>query len=242
MYPLLFELGFFSDLQLRRAPRPRPTVLALRFALHRARGAGLDGQRIVDLGIIGIISAVAGAKLMLLVVDFDRFTSDLSQMMVLVKSGGVFYGGLLLAVPVCWWYIRRTGLPLWTTCDLFAPGIALAQGVGRMGCLLRRMLLRTADGGALGHHLHAARWPPPTVGTPLGIALHPTQDLRGRRGPPDPGRPARGGAPVAGVSRPDLLDLSCCCTAWPGSSSSSSAATRGAWSSTLSRPRSSSPP
>ena len=50
--------------------------------------------------------------------------------------GGVFYGGLLVAVPMCWWYIRRNGLPLWTTFDLFAPGIALAQGVGRMGCLL----------------------------------------------------------------------------------------------------------
>ena len=173
MYPLLFELGFFSvysyGVLLAAA-----YLLALRFALHRARGAGLDGQRIVDLGIIGIISAVAGAKLMLLVVDFDRFTSDLSQMMVLVKSAGVFYGGLLLAMPVCWWYIRRTGLPLWTTCDLFAPGIALAQGVGRMGCLLAGCCYGQPTEAPWGitftSTLAAAN-----VGTPLGIALHPTQ-------------------------------------------------------------------
>ena len=88
--------------------------------------------------------------------------------------GGVFYGGLLLAVPVCWWYIRRSGLPLWTTCDLFAPGIALAQGVGRMGCLL---------GGCCWGRPTEAPWgitftntlAAANSGTPLGVALHPTQ-------------------------------------------------------------------
>ena len=173
MYPLLLDLGFFNVYSYG-VILAAAYVLALRFALHRAGGAGLDGQRIVDLGIIGIISAVVGAKLMLLVVDFDRFTSDLSQMMVLVKSGGVFYGGLLLAVPVCWWYIRRSGLPLWTTCDLFAPGIALAQGVGRMGCLLAGCCYGQPTEAPWGitftSTLAAAN-----VGTPLNIALHPTQ-------------------------------------------------------------------
>ena len=173
MYPLLFELGPLSvysyGVLLATA-----YILALRFALHRAGLAGLNGQRVLDLGIVGIVSAVVGAKLMLLVVDFDRFTSDLSQMMVLVKSGGVFYGGLLLAVPICWWYMRRNRLPLWTTCDLFAPGIALAQGVGRMGCLLAGCCYGQPTEAPWGitftSTLAAAN-----VGTPLGIALHPTQ-------------------------------------------------------------------
>ncbi|SVE26539.1 uncharacterized protein METZ01_LOCUS479393, partial [marine metagenome] len=90
----------------------------------------------MDLGILIIISALVGAKLMLFLVEFDRFTSDPAQLLVLLKSGGVYYGGLLLAVPVAWWYIFNYQLPFWTTCDLFAPGIALGQAVGRMGCLL----------------------------------------------------------------------------------------------------------
>ena len=173
MYPLLLDLGFFNVYSYG-VILAAAYVLALRFALHRAGGAGLDGQRIVDLGIIGIISAVVGAKLMLVVVDFDRFAGDPSQLRVLVSSGGVFYGGLLLAVPVCWWYIRRSGLPLWTTCDLFAPGIALAQGVGRMGCLLAGCCYGQPTEAPWGitftSTLAAAN-----VGTPLNIALHPTQ-------------------------------------------------------------------
>ncbi len=173
MYPLLFELGplniYSYGVLLGGA-----YFLALWYALQRARRAGLDGQRIVDLGIVGIISAVIGAKLMLLVVDFDRYAADPSQLLALVQAGGVFYGGLLLSVPMCWWYIRRNGLPLWTTCDLFAPGIALAQGVGRMGCLLAGCCYgRPTEapwGVTFSNTLAAAN-----SGTPLGVALHPTQ-------------------------------------------------------------------
>lgn len=140
---------------------------------------------------------------MLLVVDFDRYTSDPSQVLGLMGVGGVFYGGLLLAVPTCWWYIRRNGLPLWTTCDLFAPGIALAQGVGRMGCLLAGCCFgRPTEapwGITFSSTLAAAN-----SGTPLGVALHPSQMyesiavllILGCCSPAS-----------AGVPRPHLLDL-----------------------------------
>ena len=173
MYPLLFDLGFVSVYSYG-VILAAAYVLALRYAIHRARRAGLDGQRIFDVGFVGIFGAFVGAKLMLVVVDFGRYASDPSQLMGLVSSGGVFYGGLLLAVPVCWWYIRRSRLPLWTTCDMFAPGIALAQGVGRMGCLLAGCCYGQPTEAPWGitftSTLAAAN-----AGTPLGIALHPTQ-------------------------------------------------------------------
>ena len=173
MYPLLFDLGFVSVYSYG-VILAAAYVLALRYAIHRARRAGLDGQRIFYVGFVGIIGALVGAKLMLVVVDFGRYASDPSQLMGLVSSAGVFYGGLLLAVPVCWWYIRRCRLPLWTTCDMFAPGIALAQGVGRMGCLLAGCCYGQPTEAPWGitftSTLAAAN-----AGTPLGIALHPTQ-------------------------------------------------------------------
>ena len=173
MYPLLFELGpvniYSYGVLLGGA-----YLLAFWYALRRARRAGLNEQRIMDLGLVGIVSAVIGAKAMLVVVDFGRYAGDPAQLMALLSAGGVFYGGLLVAVPMCWWYIRRHGLPLWTTCDLFAPGIAAAQGVGRMGCLLA--------GCCYGHPTEApwgitftSTLAAANSGTPLGIALHPTQ-------------------------------------------------------------------
>ena len=96
-------------------------LLGLKLAMVRAGQRGLDQARVLDLGIYIIISALVGAKLLLVVTDFRTFASDPSELVTLARSGGVFYGGLILAVVVALWYIRRIGLPLWTTCDVFAP-------------------------------------------------------------------------------------------------------------------------
>jgi len=175
-------------------------LLGLRLAMWRAKKWGLDANRVLDLGIYIIIAALVGAKLMLVVVDFDQFTS-LGEVMTLVRSGGVFYGGLLLAVGVAFWYIARHGLPFWTTCDVFAPGIALGHVTGRLGCLAAGCCYgKPTDvpwAVVFTNPLAAAN-----VGTPLGIPLHPTQLYEAgaallilgfllateRRGRPFPGR------------------------------------------------------
>jgi len=110
-------------------------LLGLKLAMNRANARGLDGAKVLDLGIYIIISALIGAKLLLLITEFRTFRADPGELLTLARSGGVFYGGLILAVTVALWYIRRAGLPLWTTCDVFAPGIALGHVVGRFGCL-----------------------------------------------------------------------------------------------------------
>src|SRR3954471_12878885 len=133
MHPILFDLGpatiYTYGVLLASA-----YLLGLKLAMVRAQARGLDQTRVLDLGIYIIISALVGAKLLLLVTDFRSFADNPRALLDLLRSGGVFYGGLILAVTVALWYIRRIGLPLWTTCDVFAPGIALGHVVGRFGC------------------------------------------------------------------------------------------------------------
>ena len=149
-------------------------LLGLRLAMARAKRRGLDANRVLDLGIYIIIAALIGAKLLLLVVDFDQFRRDPAEIWNLARSGGVFYGGLILAVVVAFWYIAKHQLPFWTTCDVFAPGIALGHVTGRLGCL--------AAGCCFGRPTNvpwAITFTSPlaqaNVGTPLGVPLHPTQ-------------------------------------------------------------------
>ena len=173
MHPILFELGpatiYTYGVLLASA-----YLLGLKFAMVRAAKRGLDEARVLDLGIYIIISALVGAKLLLVVTDAKTFLSNPAELLSLARSGGVFYGGLILAVAVAFWYIRKVGLPFWTTTDVFAPGIALGHVVGRIGCLFA-----------------GCCWGKPTdvpwavtftspyaaanVGTPLNVPLHPTQ-------------------------------------------------------------------
>ena len=48
-------------------------LFGLQLARARAKARGLDANRILDLGIYIIISALIGAKLLLLVTDFRTF-------------------------------------------------------------------------------------------------------------------------------------------------------------------------
>jgi phosphatidylglycerol---prolipoprotein diacylglyceryl transferase len=200
MYPRLLELGpltvYTYGVLLAAA-----YLLGLKLAMMRAKSRNLDQTRILDLGIYIIISALVGAKLLLLVTDFRTFTDNPRELLSLARSGGVFYGGLILAVTVALWYIRRIGLPLWTTCDVFAPGIALGHVVGRLGCLFAGCCY-----GKPASVPWAITFTDPfaatNVGTPLNVPLHPTQWYEAgaealilllllgteRRGRPYPGR------------------------------------------------------
>jgi len=173
VYPELFSIGpvtVYSYGVLLAASY----LLGLRLAMSRAKKRGLDANRVLDLGIYIIIAALVGAKLLLLIIDFDQFRRSPADLFSLVRAGGVFYGGLLLSVAVAFWYIAKHRMPFWTTCDVFAPGIALGHVTGRLGCL--------AAGCCYGKPTDvpwAIIFTNPlalaNVGTPLNIPLHPTQ-------------------------------------------------------------------
>lgn len=52
------------------------------------------------------------------------------------SSGFVVYGGILAGLVAAWIYIRRKGMSLSSTLDIFLPPVALAQAFGRVGCFL----------------------------------------------------------------------------------------------------------
>ncbi len=173
MYPELFSIGpitVYSYGVLLAASY----LLGLRLAMVRAKRWGLDSSRVLDLGIYIIIAALIGAKLLLVVTDYDQFRGAPEDLLTLARSGGVFYGGLIAAVLVAFWYIARHRMPFWTTCDVFAPAIALGHVTGRLGCLAAGCCYgRPTDvpwAIVFTNPLAAAN-----VGTPLGIPLHPTQ-------------------------------------------------------------------
>jgi phosphatidylglycerol:prolipoprotein diacylglycerol transferase len=122
-------------------------LAGLQLAIVRGRRAGLDGGRLLDLGVYIVIAALIGAKLLLLFVNFDYFRNNPDEILVLARSGGVFYGGLITATLVAFWYIRRHGLPCCYGRPTDVP-----------------WAITFTDPFAEAN-----------VGTPLNVALHPTQ-------------------------------------------------------------------
>ena len=173
MHPILFSVGdwpvYSYGVLLALA-----YLAAMQFAVMRGRRNGLDGAKMMDFGIYIIISALLGAKLMLVAVEFNYFKSHPHELFSLVRAGGVFYGGLIAALAVGLWLVSRYKLPPWKTADMIAPGIALGHVIGRMGCFLAGCCYGRATSVPW-----AVTFTDPAaaanVGTPLNVPLHPTQ-------------------------------------------------------------------
>src|SRR4029453_6388742 len=106
MHPILFEIRGFP-VYTYGVLLAAAYLLGPQFALARAKSRALDPNGVMDLGIWIIVSALLGAKLLLLIVEWDTYGRNPAELMTLVRSGGVFYGGLIVAVLVGSWVRGR---------------------------------------------------------------------------------------------------------------------------------------
>jgi phosphatidylglycerol:prolipoprotein diacylglycerol transferase len=183
MYPRLFTLPAFDLFGRTIGPLTLHTygvLLALAFlaglwVAHReAKRSGLDASRVTDMAVYVLIGGLIGARLLLLLVDWRHFLGHPRDFFSLLQSGGVFYGGLLGALPVAWWYTRRHQLDAWRTADVLAPAVVLGQSIGRLGCFSAGCCYgRPTDvpWAVTFRDLYTAR----QVNTPLDLPLHPSQ-------------------------------------------------------------------
>ena len=129
MYPELFRIGTFP-VTTYGIFLALGMLLALFATSRLAARDGLPRERIYDLGLWVLVGGLVGSKVLMLLVEKDVqiFTLDF------LRSGGVFYGGLIggfLAVAIL---VPLYKLPFWKAADAFAPGVALGQAFGRQGC------------------------------------------------------------------------------------------------------------
>jgi phosphatidylglycerol:prolipoprotein diacylglycerol transferase len=149
-------------------------IVGLWIASRQAKAASLDSARVTDMAVYVLIAGLVGAKLLLVVVEWGYYARNPRELLSILQSGGVFYGGLMAAFPVAWWYAKKHALPPWKTADVLAPAVVLGQAVGRLGCFAAGCCYgkpTEVPWGVTFHDTYAAR----TVGTPLDTPLHPTQ-------------------------------------------------------------------
>lgn len=134
MFPELFRIGNFP-INTYGVLLALAFMVALIVAARLAARDGLPRERIYDLGLWMLLAALVGSKVLMLWTE-PAYRDNPWQLFSLdfLRSGGVFYGGLIGAILIGYLLARYYKLPWWKTADAFAPGIALGQSIGRLGC------------------------------------------------------------------------------------------------------------
>ena len=169
MFPILIEFGFFKIFTYGLLVATG-FLVAILLASSRAEKEGLDSQKVLDLCFYVMVSALLGARLLYVIVEYRYFLDSPLEIFKFWKGGLVFYGGLILGVLISLWYLKRNQMPMWKTADLLAPSIALGQLIGRWGCFFAGCCYGKKTDVAWG-----ITFTDPRSLAPLEISLHPTQ-------------------------------------------------------------------
>jgi len=168
MYPVLFHLGPFKvysfGLMVVLAFLSAAWVTAKELRRKSIEPSNIDGYP-----LIALVGGILGARIYYLVAHYrDVLQNPLHE---LVSGAGLtWYGGVIGGALAALGWARHKGQRLWAMCDAFAPGLALAYAVGRIGCHLSG----DGDYGKVTTLPWGYSYAKGIVPTPPGVLVHPT--------------------------------------------------------------------
>jgi phosphatidylglycerol:prolipoprotein diacylglycerol transferase len=151
-------------------------LLSLWYGRRQAPRAGVDPDKLWNMGIYFVLVALIVAKIWLVLSAWDYYLANPHEILSVAtfQSGGTFYGGLVGGVLTILLYTHFQKMALLPTLDTCAAALPIGHAIGRMGCFFAGCCY-----GKPSTEPWAVTFTNPTAaqlaGTPLGVHLHPTQ-------------------------------------------------------------------
>ena len=119
MYGLMIAIGFLT---------------ALYIVLKRGKKKGLNEDTIYGIFYCAIIGGLLGCRILYYIVEIPHILKDPSILWDF-RNGYVVYGGIIGGVATAGIYVRKFRKEIFGPyLDTVMPSVAIAQGLGRIGC------------------------------------------------------------------------------------------------------------
>jgi prolipoprotein diacylglyceryl transferase len=151
-------------------------ILAIWHADRRLVQRGAKSGIALDIALWTIPIAVIGARIFHVLThsgDYFYPGADLTAVLRIWEGGIAIYGGLLGGALGAWIGANRSGIKFWSFADAVAPGILLAQGIGRWGNYFNQELFGLPTTLPWGLEINPSNAAFP-VGLPPETLFHPT--------------------------------------------------------------------
>jgi phosphatidylglycerol:prolipoprotein diacylglycerol transferase len=177
MYPVIFQVGPITIYSFGVF-----MALAALFAawvVHsELKRYGYNPELASTMVFAAAVGGLIGARLLFIVEEWNNFlVAPLNY--VFTGAGFTWYGGFFGGVAAVSWVVKKNKIPWLVGADIAAPALALAYGVGRIGC----HVAGDGDWGkvtgvpwGVAYTNAIVGWADPTTGIPYppGVRVHPT--------------------------------------------------------------------
>jgi phosphatidylglycerol---prolipoprotein diacylglyceryl transferase len=131
-----------------------------------------------SLVFAGAVGGLIGARVLFILEEWNSFVRYPWDF-IFTGAGFTWYGGVIGGALAATWVVRRAGIPWLITADICAPALALAYGVGRIGCHVSGdgdWGIETTMPWGVAYTNAIIGWVHPITGVPYppGVKVHPT--------------------------------------------------------------------
>jgi len=143
-------------------------IVAATLFINKGKKKGLDEDSLLNVIIFAILGGMLGGKGLFIITEFKNIINEPS-ILLNFGYGFVIYGAIGGGALAMYLYCRRKKWDIIEMIDITVPGLAIAQGFGRIGCFLAGCCYGAETTSPLG-----VAFPENSL-APSGIHIHPTQ-------------------------------------------------------------------
>lgn len=152
-------------------------LIWLRF---RSQQFGFQVKMALDVGIIGAVAGLIGARLFHVIYEYPEFYIEHPTFVFKLWEGGfVFLAGIFAGVIAGAIWVRKHNQNLLPWLDLFAPIMGLGYSLGRWACFFQGCCYGKVTESGIGVHFHnlelagdfTARWPTQLIASAIEVVL-----------------------------------------------------------------------
>ena len=169
MYPILFESGSITIYSYGFCIAIGALLGFLYMYLQGKKQFGLTFDQSNNLFIMLVLGGIIGGKLFLIFEDPSLYLHNPKKL--LSGSGFVFYGSLLLVIPIMLWYFKKIKVSVLGMLDVMAVVTCIVHGFGRIGSFMAGCCYGIPTDSFLGVIFTDEK----CQAEPLNTSLHPTQ-------------------------------------------------------------------